>query len=302
MKALKEMKDGAAVAVRDEKEGGYETGEAMSCDYCKVIGFFQNGPRVSGAVAAIEKRFKLTVVRKNGEPGIAGHVGDDPERDGDFEGTVCSPCYNRKPWKKSAPAKKEKKRKKGVIDNTNREAWLRDAYALLRRELLPEAPETVAVTWGFPSKGATSRKRTIGQCFMGKSVQGDVEGGRVILVSPTLSDPAQIIDVLLHEMVHAALPVGTGHRKAFSQLAKRVGLEKPWTATTASKELKAKIDGWLKSELRPWPGGHLVVVPKEKGRQLKASCECGRILRMAKATFEAGPLLCGNCDSAFEMS
>lgn len=185
--------------------------------------------------------------------------------------------------------------------NPNRETWLREAYALIRSELLPEAPETVAVTWGFPSKGATARrKRTIGQCFGGPSVKGKVEGGRVILVSPVIDDALVVLDTLLHEMIHAALPHGVGHRAPFSRICKRVGLVKPWTQTTPSKELKEKLEGYL-SKLGPWPGGHLIVIPKEKGRQLKAECNCGRILRVAGKTFEAGPIICGLCHKNFEM-
>jgi hypothetical protein len=188
-----------------------------------------------------------------------------------------------------------------VKKEPNREAWLREAYALIRKELLPEAPETVAVTWGFPSKNATSRrKRTVGQCFGGNSVRGKIEGGRAILVSPVIEKPLEVLDTLLHEMIHAALPPDVGHRAPFSQLCKRVGLVKPWTATTPSKELKEKLEGYLK-KLDPWPVGHLFVVPKEKGRQMKAECECGRILRCARKTFEAGPILCGMCEGEFEM-
>lgn len=183
----------------------------------------------------------------------------------------------------------------------NRETWLRAAYGIFRSELLPEAPEMVAVSWGFPSKGATSRrKRTIGQCFTGTSVQGKVEGGSVILVSPVIDSALVVLDTLLHEMIHASLPPGTGHRAPFSRICKRVGLLKPWTQTTASPELKAKLEGYL-SKLGPWPKGHLVVVPKEKGRQKKAECDCGRILRMAGKTFEQGPIICGLCKKPFEM-
>jgi hypothetical protein len=188
-----------------------------------------------------------------------------------------------------------------VKKEPNREAWLREAYALIRKELLPEAPAFVAVTWGFPSHRATSRrKRTIGQCWSGSAVKGGIEGGRVILVSPVIDAPLEVLDTLLHEMIHAALPADAGHRAPFSRICRRIGLVKPWTATTPSPELKTKLEGYLK-KLGPWPGGHLIVKPKEKGRQMKAECGCGRILRCAKKTFEAGPILCGMCDGEFEM-
>jgi hypothetical protein len=183
----------------------------------------------------------------------------------------------------------------------NREAWLRAAYAMLRKDLLPEAPEHCAVTWGFPSRGATSRRRrTIGECWSRSGINGKVEGDHIILVSPTISEPAKIVDTLLHEMVHASLPEGTGHRKGFSRLAARVGLVKPWTATTASPELKAKIEAML-AKLGPWPGGQIVAKPREKSRQLKAVCKCGRILRMSAKVAAEGEVICGLCASEFKL-
>lgn len=183
----------------------------------------------------------------------------------------------------------------------NREAWLRAAYALVRKELLPKAPVEVAISWSFPSKGGTkSSRRTIGECHYKGGSAVAVEGDRVILISPTLREPYALIEVLVHEMVHAALPMGSGHRAPFSRLAKSIGLMKPWTATTAGPELKKKILGWLK-RLPKWPGGHLQIVTLQKNRQLKAVCECDRIIRGSAKLFEAGPILCGLCESPFEL-
>jgi hypothetical protein len=183
----------------------------------------------------------------------------------------------------------------------NREAWLRAAYALIRKEILPQAPATVAISWSFPSKGGTnSSRRRIGECHYKGGSAVAVEGDRVILVSPTLQKPYDLVEVLVHEMVHAALPMGSGHRAPFSRLAKSIGLLKPWTATTAGPELKAKIQGWLK-KLPAWPGGFLQIVHTQKNRQLKAVCACDRILRGSSKTFEAGPILCGLCEAPFEL-
>jgi hypothetical protein len=188
------------------------------------------------------------------------------------------------------------------VTKVNREAWLRAAYALVRKELIPTAPAAVAISWSFPSKGGTSsNRRRIGEChYKGGSAVG-VEGDRVILISPMLQKPFDLIETLVHEMVHAALPMGSGHRAPFSQLARRIGLLKPWTATTAGDELKKKISGWLK-RLPKWPGGHLQIVSMQKNRQLKAVCECDRIIRGSAKLFEAGPILCGLCEGAFELA
>jgi hypothetical protein len=34
---------------------------------------------------------------------------------------------------------------------------------------------------------------------------------------------------------------------------------------------------------------------------LGAVCGCGRILRVARATFEGGPILCGKCGKPFDL-
>lgn len=185
----------------------------------------------------------------------------------------------------------------------NREAWLRAAYDLVRRELLPKAPAAVAISWSFPSKGGTSAsRRRIGECHYKGGSAVEVEGDRVILVSPTLQEPVEIVETMVHEMVHAALPMGSGHRAPFSQLAKSIGLVKPWTATSAGPELKAKIEGWLK-KLPAWPGGYLKIVTQQKNRQLKALCACEapRILRGSQKMFDEGPILCGVCNERFEL-
>ena len=185
----------------------------------------------------------------------------------------------------------------------NREAWLRAAYALLRSKLLKEAPIHAAVSWSFPAKGGTSAtRRRIGEChYKGASADGKVEGDRVLLISLTLRTEFELIETLLHEMIHAALPLGCGHRRQFSQLAARVGLEKPWTATHASKELAKRIKEEFLPKLPEWPGGFLQIHNTQKNRQLKAMCECGRILRGSLKTFGEGPIICGLCDGKFEL-
>jgi hypothetical protein len=183
----------------------------------------------------------------------------------------------------------------------NREAWLRAAYTLIRKELLPDAPLSVALSWSFPSRGGTrASRRTIGECHYHGGSAVEVEGDRAILISPTIQTPFKLVETLIHEMVHAALQVGVGHRAGFSRLAKSIGLLKPWTATTAGPELTAKIEGWLK-RLPVWPGGYLNIIPTQKNRQLKAVCECGRILRGSLKTFGDGPIICGLCEAPFEI-
>lgn len=185
-----------------------------------------------------------------------------------------------------------KTKKKG---SNNREAWLRTAYKIMRKEFLSEAPEECAIGWGFPSRRAaiTHKGGVVGQCWENSKV----EGNAVILISPTNKTPLNLVETMLHEMIHAATP-GAGHRKAFSQLAKRVGFTKPWTKTPGTPELKVKLTAILK-RLPEWPGGVLNPKGRQVTRQLKAVCDCGRILRMAATTLDKGPILCGLCKTEF---
>lgn len=191
--------------------------------------------------------------------------------------------------------------RKAKVEGVNREAWLRAVYAAIRKDLLPEAPESVAVTWGFPSRGATrQRRRTLGECWSGGAKT--CEGERAILVSPVHTEGLAVADTLAHEMVHAALPPGTGHKGAFVTLMKRIGLEGKPTSTVAGEALKAKLQIII-DRVGPWPKGHLVPsAPKDRNRQMKAECDCGRILRVSRKTYSEGEILCGECDSAFVMS
>jgi len=185
--------------------------------------------------------------------------------------------------------------------NSERIAWLEKAYALLREELLPEAPERVTITFGFPSKGARpSRNQRIGEYA---HFLKDCEAGPGLLtLHPTIfSDPSRVLDVLLHEMIHAARP-NDGHRGQFPKLAKRVGLSGKMTATAAGPDLKARLEGFLADRLPAMPNGHgdLSADHKRQSTRLrKYVCPaCGQIVRAATDCLNA---VCGDCDAHFIM-
>ena len=198
---------------------------------------------------------------------------------------------------RSGTSEAEPARAEGM--NSERVRWLEQAYALLQEELIPEAPERITITFGFPSKGARpSRNQRIGEYA---HILKDCEAGPGLLtLHPTLfDDPARVLDVLLHEMIHAARPTD-GHRGQFPKLAKRVGLTGKMTATVAGTELKAKLEGYLKDRLPPMPNGHgdLSADRKKQGTRLrKYVCpSCGQIIRAATDCLNA---VCGDCDAHF---
>jgi len=185
--------------------------------------------------------------------------------------------------------------------NSERIAWLEQAYALLRSELLPEAPERVTITFGFPSKGARpSRNQRIGE--YAHFLKDCDAGPGLLTLHPTIfREPARVLDVLLHEMIHAACP-NDGHRGKFPKLAKRVGLTGKMTATSAGPELKAKLESFLADRLPPMPNGHGDLSSqrkKQSTRMRKYVCPaCGQIIRAATDCLNA---VCGDCDVHFIM-
>lgn len=190
-----------------------------------------------------------------------------------------------------------------AIRNSDRIAWLEQAYQLLRREFLPEAPERVTIAFGFPSTGGRiSKNRRLGEYvdrFMQSLPDCPVNRGLISLHPRIFDNPSRVLDVLLHEMIHAATP-GEGHRGRFRILAKRVGLAGRMTATVAGPELKQRLEKLLADELPSMPPGHGDLAPerkKQRTRMRKYVCpECGQIIRAATDGLYA---FCGNCVEQF---
>jgi hypothetical protein len=206
-------------------------------------------------------------------------------------------CVKRaKAWRKAHP-------------NLNREGWLNgltDALRPLFEATGHAIPERVLVSFGFPSRGGLSRsKRTIGQCWAA-TVCEDGKSPHIFL-HPELPahgkspDQPAADDVLVHELVHAAVGPGHGHRGDFRVCALSLGLEGKMTATRASKELHVFLGKLFKAlgecpHKRLKPGS---TKPKEKGRMLKMTCQCssGRPIRVSRLQAERGGYHCEICDS-----
>lgn len=111
----------------------------------------------------------------------------------------------------------------------------------------------------------TSKKTAIGQCWY----EGSSESGQTanIMISPTHSNPVEVLDTLLHEMVHAALPVGVGHGAPFRKACKAIELTegKP-TEAAAGPELKALL-GRVAKHLGHFSHDALVVKGGSRGRK-----------------------------------
>lgn len=207
--------------------------------------------------------------------------------------------------------------------HTSREAWLIAAveavapwYATLGQPL-----PAVRVSVGWPG-GRGDKSRTIGQCWAPEAAS---DGIAQIFISPVLDDASRVLDVLVHELVHAInFSLGVhGHGREFRVIAVGLGLEGKMTETVAGEELKAKLDE-LAEELGTYPHGRLgtaVIVekpkpgtgdeprkltpwgtPKQGTRMIKVVCdECGYTFRTTQKWIEVGMPSCPCGDGVFQV-
>lgn len=182
-----------------------------------------------------------------------------------------------------------------------REEWLHkisQAMAPRFADLGYPLPSNIFVSVGWPSTRPLAKtKKRLGECWYAG------EPNPHIYISPLLTQQ-DALHVLLHELVHAALPPKTGHKKPFGALAGQLGLQRPWTSTSPSDECAEWLDS-LTADVGLYP--HEPIAPREAGekkqstRMIKLMCGCGRILRGARKTVEAGPVVCGVCQAPFEV-
>jgi len=165
---------------------------------------------------------------------------------------------------------------------TTREEWLMEAIELERpwfKDAGSPLPAKLRVSCGFP----LGSRKAIGQCFQ----HGDADKVQHIFISPVLGVVAaknSVLETLTHELCHAALPIGSGHKRPFAKLGEAVGLEgPPWTATSASPDLVQRFER-IARILGAYP--HAILRPdegrkKQSTRLVKCECnDCHAIWRM----------------------
>lgn len=172
-----------------------------------------------------------------------------------------------------------------------REAWLHAAADQLRPLFaakgytLPDCK----ISCGFASTGV--RSGHIGQCWSRRS---SPEGMNQIFISPALEDPVEVLDTLVHELVHAVDDCQHKHGKEFKKMALRLGLKGPMRSAGAGPELKAKLQA-LAQGLGAYPHARLSVPGKAAPRppRPRARCDqCGYEVPMLKKFLHVGPPMC----------
>lgn len=168
----------------------------------------------------------------------------------------------------------------------NRETWLEGATRALRplfeSKGHPYPATPVRVSCSLPSKSALSAKaRRIGECW---SPSASKDGTTEIFVSPTIDDPVEVLEILVHELVHYVVGVEHGHRKPFGKCARAVGLEGRLTSTHAGSDLRLTLKR-IAERLGAYPHAALRGSnrPKQSTRLVKVSCpECGYPVRVTR--------------------
>ena len=173
-----------------------------------------------------------------------------------------------------------------------REAWLLAAVEFLRPVFLAKnhhIPDAVRVACGFPSTGKFSHH--IGQCW---SRQSSADACNEIFISPTLGNPVEVLDTLVHELVHAVDDCQHKHGKEFKKIALSLGMKGPMRSAGAGPELMAQLQA-LADKLGPYPHARLQVTHQKRESQPRprAKCpSCGFTVPMYKRFLEYGPPLC----------
>lgn len=156
-----------------------------------------------------------------------------------------------------------------------REQWLMAAVDVFRDWFAEEEtplPDKVRLSVGY-AKGA--KTNTIGWCYRKSAAEDEIHQ---IYISPTLTDPVDVLATELHELCHAATD-GHGHDKVFGKIARALGLTGKMTATVPSDDLKKEL-AEIAVGLGTYPHAKLTHVVTYKGKhnkyQTKLLCSvCG---------------------------
>jgi hypothetical protein len=191
-------------------------------------------------------------------------------------------------------------------EQLSREGYLRAATNELRphfEKLGLLLPEKIRFAVAFTSHG--KKGKVAGECWhAGASDDGHHE----IIIRADFSDPAEVLGILVHELVHASLSPEAKHGKLFREAALKIGLEGQMRHAMPGPVLKERLNA-LATALGPFPHARLnfdrmtlagLIAsdrPKKQGtRMLKAECAasgCGYTARVAARWItECGPPHC----------
>jgi hypothetical protein len=173
-----------------------------------------------------------------------------------------------------------------------RELWLQNAVDLVspifknKGYTIPK----VQVSCGFPSTG--NKSKHVGQCW-GRSSTND--GTNQLFISPVLDEPVQVLDTLVHELVHAVDDCAHHHGPEFKKIATDVGLQGLMREASAGPWLQEQLTGIVR-QLGKYPHSKINLAhssSKKTGPRPRAKCKkCGYEVTPLKKWLYMGPPLC----------
>lgn len=131
---------------------------------------------------------------------------------------------------------------------TTRESWLEDAITKLRPLFTKQnliIPPVVKVSCGFPSKNPI---KVLGECHLESTFDGSVQ----IFISPIHKDGKSSLGTLVHELLHACLPITAKHGPEFKDGMKLIGLEGKARYAGPNPELELLLEK-MADELGDYP-------------------------------------------------
>jgi SprT-like family len=139
-------------------------------------------------------------------------------------------------------------------DHNSRESYLRAATNELRPYFAKHGlilPEKIRFDVAFTSHG--TKGKVAGECWhAGASDDGHHE----IIIRTDFDAREEVLGILAHELVHAALPPDAKHGKVFREAALKIGLEEPMRHAMPGAVLKERLNK-VASSLGPFPHARL---------------------------------------------
>ena len=184
--------------------------------------------------------------------------------------------------------------------NPSRESWLMEAVEKIKPifERMGYQVPLVKVSVGFPSTG--SKGRHLGQCW---STRSSDDGVNQIFIAPHLPTPIEVLDTLVHELVHAVDDCQSGHGENFKRIAKDIGLKGPMRSAGADESLMKDLIK-ISNQLGNFPHGRLSIPRAASNAGIKrpgAKCsKCGYEVVMLKKFLSLGPPICPKDIGAME--
>jgi hypothetical protein len=128
---------------------------------------------------------------------------------------------------------------------------MRPVFAV-KHHVIPECQ----VLCDFCSTGR--RSGHIGQCW---STQSSEDARNQKFISLALCEPVDVLDTLVHELIHAVDNCAHKHGKEFKKMALGLGLKGPMRSAGAGPDLKARLQG-IALALGTYPHARLKVANK----------------------------------------